>query len=467
MAKRFEYNHYEAEMLERFNTVAEQLAGEMEHPARTEATKDSIILSAKWGDPWNPLWTDEEYAKKTRWGGLVAMPLYTDRVDIFSYWPTIDPAGGFIDHNLYGGTWTDLKQVRPGDTFTVYQHKPEMIDISSVEGDDEPRTFGFVERFSDVYNQNGELVSRHKHILDIIIQPEAKQAVADALPFEDHIYTPEELEYIDRIIANEEIRGAEIRYWEDVQVGEELRPISIGPTTAMDMMAFYASHEEIPVAPMRVFREKEKDGLMVDPVTHVSHYAAEWHILTQQARILGNPRAFHFGDSARTQMVRCVTNWMGDDAEVVAVDYRHVTRTPIGDCQVGHGRVVDKYVQNGETFAVIDTWLDNMCRGNVTECAKITVKLLAREAHADTEKAAYGERAFKVGEKVKIGSHSEWWPGGNPLEGAEGTVVKLYAWDAAYAPFPEYIGVEIDPESTQTKLGIGNRLMFRGEFLER
>ncbi len=468
MAKRFDYNKYEKDMLERFEKAAAEYEGEMDDPPRTEATKDSIILSCRWGDPWNPLWSDEEYAKKTKWGGLIAMPLYTDRVDIFSYWPTIPPEGGFIDHNLYGGTWTNLKPVRPGDTFRVYQHRPTLTDISSVDGDDEPRTFGFIERNADVYNQNGELVSSHKHILDIIIRPEAKQAIADALPFEDHIYTEEELAYIDRVIKNEEIRGAEKRYYEDVNVGDRLVDITIGPTTPMDMMAYYASHEEIPVAPMRVFRSGgEEGGLILDPATNVTHFAAEWHIIDKQARILGNPRAFHFGDSARTQMVRCATNWMGDDAEVVAVDFRHITRTPIGDCQVGHGRVIDKFVENGEGYAVLDIWLDNQCRGNVTEASKIIVKLESRKPLQDKPQQPYGERAFSVGDRVRIGEHPEWWPGGNPLTGATGEVIRLYAWDEAYAPFPEYVGVRIDPDSTETKLGIGTDLMFRGEFLEK
>ena len=471
MAKRHVYNSYEQDMLDRFELAAQRLAGEMEHPARREATKDSIILSCRWGDPWNPLWSDEEYAKKTKWGGLIAMPLYTDRVDIFSYWPTISPEGGFIDHNLYGGIWTDLKPVRPGDTFRVIQRKPELIDISSEEGDDQPRTFGFVERDAEVYNQRGELVSRHKHLLDIIIRPEPKHAIADALPFEDHKYTDQELAYIDKIIATEEIRGMIPRYWEDVRVGDRLADITIGPSTAMDMMAFYASHEEIPVAPMRLFREKAKrdgGGMLTDPETNVSHYAAEWHIIDKFARVLGNPRVFHFGDSARTQMVRCATNWMGDDAEVVVVDYRHITRTPVGDCQVGHGVVVDKYAQNGDGFVVLDIWLDNLCRGNVTEAAKITVKLPSKAPITeDSAPSAPKARAFVAGETVRIAPHSEWWPGGNPLTGAVGKVIQLYAWDEAYAKFPEYVAVKIDPASTDTKLGLGDELMFRAQFVER
>ena len=471
MPKRGVYNKYEQEMLEDFQTVAGSLVGEMEHPSRSEATLESVIRHSQWGDPWNPLWSNEEYAKNTKWGGLIAMPLYTDEADIFSYFPHIDPAGGFVDHNLYGGDWTCLKPVRPGDKFRVVQHMPELIDISN-EGDGELRVFGFIERNADVYNQDGVLLSNHKHILDIIIRPEPQIQLADSLPFEDHKYTDAEWDFINDIIDHEVIRGANTRYWEDVVIGEELVPTTIGPSTVMDMAAYYAAHEEIPIAPTRVFRDMaRKDGggsLFVDPETNVTHFGASWHFVRDIARLMGNPRAFHFGDSARTQMVRVATNWMGDNGDVREVKFRHITRTPIGDCQVGHGRVIDKFVENGEYCVLLDIWLDNLCRGNVTEAAKIVVTLPTRtgkpEAH---ERGKYGKRAFQVGESVRIGDHPCWWEGGNPLTGAVGKVVQLYCWDEAYAEFPEYIGVQIDPSSTETKLGIGDRLMFRAERLER
>ena len=472
MLKRGIYNEYEQAMLEDFEITANKLAQEsMQHPSRSEATKESIIRHCSWGDPWNPLWSDEEYAKNTRWGGLIAMPLYTDEADIFSYFPHLPAEAGFIDHNMYGGDWTNLHVVRPTDKFTVVQNSPQLIDITDEDDPDALRTFGFVERHADVYNQDGQILSTHKHLLDIIVRKEPQTVLADSLPFEDHVYSESDWAFINDVIDHEVLRGGETRYWEDVQVGEELPATTIGPSTVLDMAAYYATHEEIPVRPTRFFREQERRDntghLMVDPRTNVSHFAASWHFISDIARLLGNPRAFHFGDSARTQMVRLATNWMGDDGDVRAVSFRHITRTPIGDCQVGHGRVIDKFIENGEYCVLLDIWLDNMCRGNVTEASKIVVVLPTRGTPQAGERGPVAERSFQVGERVRIGKHPFWWEGGNPLTGATGTVTNLYAWDEAYASFREYVGVEIDPDSTQTKLGLGNRLMFRGEYLER
>ena len=471
MIKRGIYNDYEQAMLNDFEVTAKKLAQEsMKHPSRSEATKESMIRHSLWGDPWNPLWHDEEYAKETKWGGLIAMPLYTDQADIFSYFPHLPREAGFVDHNLYGGDWTNLHPVRPTDKFTVVQHAPELIDITDDNDPNALRTFGFIERNADVYNQDGQLLSTHKHLMDIIVRPEPQTILADSLPFEDHYYTESDWSFINSIIDNEERRGANTRWWEDVQIGEELAPTTIGPSTVMDMAAYYASHEEIPIRPTRFFREEDRrEGtghLMIDPRTNVSHFAASWHFISDVARLLGNPRAFHFGDSARTQMVRLATNWIGDDGDVRSVSFRHISRTPVGDCQVGHGRVIDKFIQDGEYCVLLDVWLDNLCRGNVTEAAKIVVVLPVRGTPAAHPQQAPGKQLFRVGERVQIGKHPFWWAGGNPLVGATGTITKLYAWDEAYANFPEYVGVEIDPSSTDTKLGIGNKLMFRGEYLE-
>jgi hypothetical protein len=53
-----------------------------------------------------------------------------------------------------------------------------------------------------------------------------------------HQYTPEALERIAADYEREEIRGAVPRCWEDVSIGEELRPIVKGPLTITDIIAW-------------------------------------------------------------------------------------------------------------------------------------------------------------------------------------------------------------------------------------
>jgi hypothetical protein len=44
-------------------------------------------------------------------------------------------------------------------------------------------------------------------------------------------YTPEQIEEIVQALEGEQRRGTETRYWEDVEVGEELPPIVLPPFT--------------------------------------------------------------------------------------------------------------------------------------------------------------------------------------------------------------------------------------------
>ena len=53
--------------------------------------------------------------------------------------------------------------------------------------------------------------------------------------FDDYGYTLQELDYLSEVFEDEKPRGAEIRYWEDVNVGDEMGTITDGPTTFLTM----------------------------------------------------------------------------------------------------------------------------------------------------------------------------------------------------------------------------------------
>ena len=68
------------------------------------------------GDP-NPLWSDEEYAKKTKYGGLTFPPGILAAIMMVGNRPPIEiPLPRGLDG---GGEWEFFEPIRPGDTLTI------------------------------------------------------------------------------------------------------------------------------------------------------------------------------------------------------------------------------------------------------------------------------------------------------------------------------------------------------------
>jgi hypothetical protein len=238
----------------------------------------------------------------------------------------------------------------------------------------------------DHINQKDELVSSMKTYTYRTFFPGGPPKPTENMP--KYGYTQPELEYIDRLVRAEEVRGANTRYWEDVKVGDETRPAVLGPTYMGDNAAMFGDPGSMMGRgmPPRELLHKGPDGKMVgdflkDPATGLfvargGGAGRHWSDLAAQAE--GEPCAFLFAVLSVYTMLRLLTNWMGDDGFLRKYHWRHVMRTPVGDCNVGHCRVTNKRVENGDYLVDLTVWLQNM-RGIVTEVASATVSLRSRE----------------------------------------------------------------------------------------
>ncbi|MBP3921349.1 MAG: MaoC family dehydratase N-terminal domain-containing protein [Ruminiclostridium sp.] len=109
--------------------------------------KERMIEFAKIYDPI-PLHMDEEYAKKTRFGGLIAPGV----MSFMSVWANYIK-DDFIADELIAGKSTKIEWYKPvyaGDTLTG------KLTISNIEKRNEYN--GLVTLNIDIYNQKGELV---------------------------------------------------------------------------------------------------------------------------------------------------------------------------------------------------------------------------------------------------------------------------------------------------------------------
>ena len=119
-------------------------------------------LYARCWDRWNPLFNDPEYAKKSVWGNLPAIPGYVSMETRYNVPPElgylIRPDGTAFLGDGYDHTDEYFAPVFPGDSFRTEDSGWEVIDVTPKEGSVK-RLMIFV-CCTDVYNQNDVLVAR-------------------------------------------------------------------------------------------------------------------------------------------------------------------------------------------------------------------------------------------------------------------------------------------------------------------
>ena len=110
-------------------------------------------------DP-NPLWQDEEYAKKSKYGGIIAPPTIIPTIGWEQF--SSQEASLLPESRLHGGTELEYYQpVRPGDKITI---TTKVIDMRERQGKRMGRML--LVTFERIYkNQRGELVAKCRQMI--------------------------------------------------------------------------------------------------------------------------------------------------------------------------------------------------------------------------------------------------------------------------------------------------------------
>jgi acyl dehydratase len=401
MVVRGVYTEAEKKMLAAWKERAQSLVGwipdqpthDLLYPvAYRVATRELMVNHALAADYKNPLWRDESYARNTRWGSIIAPPVFLHTIGAGPfYYIEVPPEAGILGGEYIGEDWEFFKPIHVNDSFRVWCGLPEITDVTR-PGEQNERRFKTYTNFSYL-NQRDEVVGMfHRTGIPTILPPGTElgniyrpgaeyMAEANKLKMKfntDYVYTNEELARIDQIYRDEKVRGAEIRYWEDVKIGEELQPVVMGPITIWDQVVEIQGHG-VATLPMMEMRRQMPGKAMIDPLTNVPRREIEIHLSESVAKIIG------FYSTTIDQLTiehflgRLVTNWMGDDGFLRRLNWIKLLNTPLGDTIFGRGRVVNKYIgKNGDYLVDIDTRMETI-RGYISNLATLTVTLMSRE----------------------------------------------------------------------------------------
>jgi acyl dehydratase len=334
----------------------------------------------------NPLYFDPNYGRGTRWGSQIAPGSMAQHMMSPMHGDPMDPDLAKETRSLFRGIHVFVagadkywyKPIFPGDTLRGYggtadvQEKPSEFAGRSV-----------IRYHRSVrMNPRGEIafIARGR-----AIHTERKAAAEKGkyTAIEPAVYTDEDIARIDAIYEKEQRRGAAPRYWEDVEIGEQMPEYCKGPLTVTELIVFHAGGYgvlEYGIGGSRLWHKNRqrvrnfyiKDEYGVPDVSQRVHWNSDW------ARKIGNPMAYDYSVLRESWLHHYLTDWVGDDGWVFR-QYDEVRKfIYMGDVQFLRGQVVGKRQEDGRFYVDLMVQMTNQ-RGTVTTTCEATVLLPSRD----------------------------------------------------------------------------------------
>lgn len=341
-----------------------------------DASVDSVTIFCNGIGDLNPLYRDLEYARWTRFGGLIAHPCFpwTHHWPGRSYWGLagVHGFGVAVDCEF-------VRNVRPGDRISIWNR---VLDVQEKQSRFSGRmVMQYLE--STYINQRDEVLCR---ALGLTARHErrASREKGKYKEIKTHVYTDEERTRIDTMVLTEpeRIRGARTLHWEEVNVGDAIDEIVRGPLSMSDTMAFVigsgrgAAHgallQHAAKHPSHYIRNKAAGGGI--EYTGIGHHREDF------AKEVGVPGMYDYLPQRACWFASAITNWMGDDAVLKRLRMEARMFNCQGDTTFITGTIVKKYVK--DRCALVDIEMKGVNqRGQLTSPGFATVMLPSLEIH--------------------------------------------------------------------------------------
>jgi acyl dehydratase len=352
----------------------------------SQASRDGIRnFALSYGDD-NPLFTDFDYGTNTRWGGQIAPGMIINCLSNPTYGDPIPDAVRQQTKRLFSGVHVFVsgqstewyRPIHPGD---------ELFSFGGAESVEEKKSEFAGRSVIRIYrtvrvNQRGEVVAVNRMIAILTERKESRER-GKYMTIEPASYTDDDIALIDEVYAQEQRRGAEPRYFEDVEVGEPLPKMAKGPFTLTDVISFHSGGSQLRPygwGPSRLWYQTRqrtpkfyiRNGMGIPDVAQRLHWESEW---SQQ---IGNPMAYDYGIMRECWLNHYLNDWVGDDGWVFRQHDEMRKFNYIGDAHFLTGDVTAKRVEGGRCYVDIEMRATNQ-REVVTAPGNATVMLPSRE----------------------------------------------------------------------------------------
>jgi len=317
-----------------------------------EATRDNIRHYAHGIGDDNPLWCDPEYAVKTKYGGIIALPSFlfaTSRI-VSGY------VGGLPGvHAMWSGAdWEWHKPVERNDTISTEAHLKDLIEHQTRFAGRAVQQVYHV----DFFNQHGDKVAEADSWCFRTERDHAREQGSkykEVRAREPRRYSAEEVQEAYKLYAQEEVRGSTPRYWEDVKEGEALPVMFKGPMTVTGFIAYAQGWGGLYIRANKLAWKliDAHPGVGITNRFGIPDVPERVHWEEDFALEVGAPGAYDYGPERTSWLTHHLTNWMGDDGFLRKTHCKIRRHNPEGDLLFIKGHVTRKYVENGRHLVEI------------------------------------------------------------------------------------------------------------------
>jgi len=346
----------------------------------------------------NPIHWDEEFARASKFGGIVAPQSFAVGID---YGHGVQPACvGHIpgSHLIFGGEewWHYGPRLRPGDRLTQKRifHDYKISDTRFAG----PTMFARGD--TTHFNQHGVPVCKERSTAIRYLAAEAeKRGSLNASAGKAPRWTPEQLraiakERLDWMLSN---RNGHTPHFEEIAVGQKLTRRVIGPHTLVSFATEYRAfvfniwgsfHWVSPAGVKDPWVNQDpgwvpgfgfdEQGAKIDPRLRDGLYLgpSRGHVDAAKAPEIGMPRAYGYGATMGAWVTDYIAYWAGHDGFVrySKTDFRGPSYE--GDITYLDGEVVERKAESawGEPLVTIAVKMTNQ-EGGVLATGKVDVQL--------------------------------------------------------------------------------------------